>query len=183
MRVFRVGNRGSFDVPMQKVLLLNASYEPLHICTWKRAIVLLLKGKAVEVEKCDNRTLSPDLALPLVIRLQQYINMPRKSIPLTRKNLMHRDKYTCQYCGKTGGDLTVDHIMPRSRGGRDEWENVVVACLKCNVSKGNRTPEEAGLKMRTRPTRPGNFVHFELSKQWSDSADVYDIWQKYMYGT
>lgn len=165
---------------MQKVLLLNASYEPLHVCSWKRAIVLLLKGKAVTVESHEP---IPDhvATLPSVIRMQYYIKMPHKQIPLTRKNLMHRDRYTCQYCGKMGSDLTIDHIYPRSRGGKDEWENVTVACLKCNVSKGNKTPEEAGLTLRSKPTRPGNFLFFELSKQWH-TATHYETWQKYMYG-
>jgi 5-methylcytosine-specific restriction endonuclease McrA len=166
---------------VQKVLLLNASYEPLNICSWKRAVVLLLKGKAIEVER-NGKQLTPDMPLPLVIRLQHYIKIPHKSIPLTRKNLMHRDKYMCQYCGKTGGDLTVDHILPRSRGGKDEWENVVVACLRCNVGKGSRTPEEAGLSIRTKPVRPVNFAYFELSKQWS-YAKEYNVWEKYLYGT
>ncbi len=166
---------------MQKVLLLNASYEPLNVCSWKRAVVLLLKGKAVEVEQ-QGQIIGRDMSLPLVIRLQHYIKMPHKSIPLTRKNLMHRDKYTCQYCGKTGGDLTIDHIMPKSRGGKDEWENVVIACLRCNVTKGNRTPEEAGMQMRTRPLRPVNFVYFELSKQWN-TAKEFGTWEKYLYGT
>jgi 5-methylcytosine-specific restriction endonuclease McrA len=144
-------------------------------------VVLILKGKAIEVER-NGKQLAPDLPLPLVIRLRHYINIPHKAVPLTRKNLMHRDKHTCQYCGKGGGDLTIDHIMPKSRGGRDEWENVVVACLRCNVGKGNRTPEEAGLKMRTKPMRPINFAYFELSKQW-DQAKEYSTWEKYLYGT
>lgn len=165
---------------MEKVLLLNASYEPLNITTWKRAIVLLLKGKAEQIEH-NGRQLAPNVPLPLVIRLNHYIKIPHKRVPLTRKNLMHRDKHTCQYCGKKGNDLTIDHVMPRSRGGKDMWENVVVACLKCNVSKGSRTPEEAQMKMRTKPHAPGNFAYFELSKQW-DAAKGYDVWQKYLYG-
>lgn len=166
---------------MQKVLLLNASYEPLNICSWKRAVVLLLKGKAIEVEH-NGKQICPDMALPLVIRLQHYISIPHKAVPLTRKNLMHRDKNTCQYCGKTGGDLTIDHIVPKSRGGEDDWENMVAACLRCNVGKGNKTPEEAGLSIRVKPIRPTNFAYFELSKQWN-SAKEYNIWEKYLYGT
>ncbi len=166
---------------MQKVLLLNASYEPLNICSWRRAIVLLLKGKAVQVEH-NGKMLNPDMPLPLVIRLQHYINIPHKHVPLTRKNLMHRDKYTCQYCGKTGNDMTIDHVLPRSRGGKDEWENMVVACLRCNVGKGNKTPEEAGLTFRSKPMRPINFAYFELTKQWN-TAKEYSVWEKYLYGT
>lgn len=166
---------------MNKVLLLNASYEPLNICDWKRAVVLLLKGKATAVEE-NGKDLREDLRLPTVIRLMYYIKIPHKSIPLTRKNLMHRDKYTCQYCGKKGHDLTIDHIHPKSRGGKDEWENVVVACVRCNVGKGNRTPDEADMKLMTKPLRPVNFIYFELSKQWSN-AQYYNDWQKYLYGT
>jgi len=166
---------------LEKVLLLNASYEPLNICTWKRAVVLLLKGKAVQVEH-NGKQLAENVPLPTVIRLQHYIKIPHKAVPLSRKNVMHRDKHTCQYCGKSGGDLTIDHIMPRSRGGRDEWENVVVACLRCNVGKGSRTPDEANLTLRTKPLRPVNFMYFELSKQWHSTKD-YGVWEKYMYGT
>ncbi len=166
---------------MHKVLLLNASYEPLNICSWKRAVVLLLKGKAVEVEQ-NGHYLAPGVPQPLVIRLQQYIKIPHKTVPLTRKNLMHRDKHTCQYCARPGGNLTIDHIVPRSKGGQDEWENVVVACLSCNVRKGSKSPEEAGLSLRSKPVRPINFAYFELSKQWHAIRE-YNVWEKYLYGT
>lgn len=171
-----------------KVLLLNASYEPLHVCTWRRAIILLLKGKAViEVESPHSpahKANSPhSLALPLVIRLQYYVRLPRKTIPLTRKNLMHRDRYTCQYCTKSGSDMTIDHIIPKSRGGRDEWENVVVACHHCNVKKGSRTPDEANMPLRCRPIRPINCVSFEVSKHNHMPQNAIEEWQKYMYGT
>ncbi|MBY0405022.1 MAG: HNH endonuclease [Cyanobacteria bacterium] len=163
-----------------KVLLLNSSYEPLHICSWKRAIILLIKGKAVQVEFHPEKILGGGFHLPLVIRLLYYVKMPYKEIPLTRKNLMHRDNYFCQYCGKQN-DLTIDHVMPRSRGGKDTWDNVVVACLRCNVKKGNKTPAEAGMDLKRKPCSPFNFVNFELSKQRQAANRDYDQWRKYLY--
>lgn len=164
---------------MSKVLLLNSSYEPLHICSWKRAIILLIKGKAETVER-NGKNLGSGWHLPLVIRLLYYVKIPHKDIPLTRRNIMHRDNYTCQYCGKKS-DLTIDHVIPRSRGGKDTWDNVVIACLRCNVLKGSRTPKEAGMELKTKPCRPFNFIQFELSKQNHVSKREYDYWRKYLY--
>ncbi len=99
---------------------------------------------------------------------------------MTRRNVMHRDNYTCQYCGKKS-DLTIDHVIPRSRGGKDVWDNVVVACLRCNVTKGSRTPREAGFELNTRPCRPFNFIQFELSKQNHVTQKEFIQWKKYLY--
>lgn len=164
---------------LSKVLLLNSSYEPLHICSWRRAVVLLLKGKAVEVEK-NGRLLSNGWHMPLVIRLLHYVKIPHKEIPMSRRNIMHRDNYTCQYCGRKS-ELTIDHVIPRSRGGKDTWDNVVVACLRCNVNKGSKTPREAGMKLDKKPCRPFHFIQFELSKQHHVSRHEYRQWQKYLY--
>lgn len=164
---------------MSKVLLLNSSYEPLHICSWKRALILLIKGKAETVER-NGREVRSGWHLPLVIRLLYYVKIPHKDIPMTRRNVMHRDDYTCQYCGKKS-DLTIDHVIPRSKGGKDVWDNVVVACLRCNVSKGNRTVKEAGLELKRRPCRPFNFIQFELSKQNHVSQNEFTQWKKYLY--
>jgi 5-methylcytosine-specific restriction endonuclease McrA len=164
---------------LSKVLLLNSSYEPLHICSWKRAIILLIKGKAEAVER-NGREVASGWHLPLVIRLLYYVKIPHKDIPMTRRNVMHRDDYTCQYCGKKS-DLTIDHVIPRSRGGKDAWDNVVVACLRCNVTKGSRTPKEAGYELNTRPCRPFNFIQFELSKQNHVTQKEFTQWKKYLY--
>ena len=103
---------------MSKVLVLNASYEPLNITTWRRAVVLMLKGKAEGIEH-NGRVIYADFSLPTVIRLRHYVNVPYKAIPLTRRNVLYRDEYHCQYCGISAGDsLTIDHVVPRSRGGR-----------------------------------------------------------------
>ena len=96
--------------------MLNASFEPLNITSWRRAIVLIIKGKAEQVEH-NGKLIYSDLHLPTVIRLRQYVRLPYKEIPLTRRNLLHRDAHTCQYCGYAGEGLTLDHVTPRSRGG------------------------------------------------------------------
>lgn len=164
---------------LRQVLLLNSTYEPINICSWKRAIVLVIKGKAVQVE-FNSQQLGAGYHLPLVIRLLYYVKIPHKDIPLTRKNLMHRDSYTCQYCGNRN-HLTVDHVMPRSRGGKDEWENVVVACHQCNVFKGNRTPKEAGMTLGKKLSRPYGFINFELSKHHYKDFRRFREWRKYLF--
>jgi 5-methylcytosine-specific restriction endonuclease McrA len=163
---------------LSKVLVLNASYEPLNICTWRRAVVLLMKGKAEQIEH-NGKLIYTNLPVPTVIRLRSYVKIPYKEISLSRRNLLHRDNYTCQYCGDRRHDLTIDHIVPRSKGGTDSWENVVAACLKCNVKKGDRTPKEANMVMTTTPRRPPSHVYFEISKH---AASGEFSWKKYVIG-
>jgi 5-methylcytosine-specific restriction endonuclease McrA len=158
--------------------VLNASYEPLNICTWRRAVVLLMKGKAEQIEH-NGKLIYTNLPVPTVIRLRSYVKIPYKEISLSRRNLLHRDNYTCQYCGDRRHDLTIDHIVPRSKGGTDSWENVVAACLKCNVKKGDRTPKEANMVMATTPRRPPSHVYFEISKH---AASGEFSWKKYVIG-
>lgn len=163
---------------MEKVLLLNASYEPLNVCSWKRAIVLLMKGKAEEIEH-NGHLINKSIPAPTVIRLIHYVAVPYKELPFNRKNIIHRDNHTCQYCGKKSSDLSVDHIIPRSRGGKSSWENVITACVKCNTKKADRTPLEAGMRMLKKPVKPVNYIHFELTKL---SANAFDLWGKYLAG-
>ncbi len=164
---------------MGKVLVLNASYEPLNITSWRRAIVLLLKGKAEQVEH-NGRVVYHNIPLPTVIRLRHYIKVPYKEIPLTRKNILHRDSHSCQYCGYTGEDLTLDHVVPRSRGGGEFWENMVTACVRCNIKKGNRTPKEANMPLRQVPRRPHSSLYFEVTKHVK--SGVHQEWRKYVIG-
>lgn len=145
-----------------KVLVLNQNYEPLSVCTVRKAVILLWLGKAEMVAHRSNRvlrTVSSAYPYPSIVRLSLYIHVPYKKVELTRKNILRRDDHRCVYCGKTTPPLTVDHIMPRSRHGGDTWENLVCACVRCNNRKGNRTPEEAGMKLRVKPFRP-NHVTF-----------------------
>jgi 5-methylcytosine-specific restriction endonuclease McrA len=164
---------------MGKVLVLNASFEPLNITSWRRAVVLLLKGKAEQLEH-NGKFLYKDFPLPSVIRLRQYVRVPYKEIPLTRRNILERDRNTCQYCDRKGDQLTLDHVIPRSRGGGDTWENLVAACVRCNVKKGNRTPKEAGMVLLFQPRRPHSSLHFEIIKHTQDDRN--QEWKKYVIG-
>ena len=165
---------------MVQVLVLNASYEPLNITTWRRATVLMLKGKAERLEENPNLKIRPDTNLPTVIRLRNFIKVPYRDIPLTRKNILQRDNNCCQYCGYQGPKLSIDHILPRSKGGSDEWENVTTACLSCNVIKGNRTPEEANMNLKTKPHKPLNNLSFEATRQINSGK--HKEWGKYVIG-
>lgn len=139
---------------------------------------MLLKGKAEQIEH-NGKMVSEDLPLPTVIRLRSYVKIPYKEISLSRRNVLHRDSYTCQYCSDRRHDLTIDHIIPRSRGGADTWDNVVAACLRCNVKKGDRTPREASMPLLTTPRRPVSHVSFEISKH---SLSGQTSWDKYLIG-
>jgi 5-methylcytosine-specific restriction endonuclease McrA len=166
---------------VNRVLVLNATYEPLSIISVQRAVVLLLKEKAELIESAQERLHAAYLSLPvpLVIRLVYYVRVPRPvMLAPTRHSVLLRDNYTCQYCGSTPGrvNLTLDHVLPRSRGGATSWENVVTACRACNVRKGDHTPEEARMDLRRRPGRP-NYVAFLLLAD----AGLHDVWSKYAF--
>jgi 5-methylcytosine-specific restriction endonuclease McrA len=161
--------------------VLNATFEPLHIVSVRRAVVLLLKEKAEVIEATQARIRSENLALdmPLVIRLVYYVRVPhRLLLPLTRRTVLARDQYTCQYCGAqpAKGSLTLDHVVPRSRGGEHRWENVVSACIPCNQRKGGRIPREAGMTLLSRPTRPRYAAVVLLGKMRG-----HEVWRKYVY--
>ena len=167
---------------MQRVLVLNATYEPLSIISVQRAVVLLLKEKAELVEAAAERMRASrvNMPVPLVIRLVYYVRIPHPVVLApTRRSVCLRDNYTCQYCGATPGKglLTLDHVLPRSRGGQTSWENVVTACRTCNMRKGDRTPEEAHMVLRRRPGRP-HYVAFLMLSEGSHR----DVWGKYVYG-
>jgi len=145
----------------RKVLVLNQTYEPLTVCHAKRAITLLFLGKAEMIEKANGimvRSVSMALPLPLVLRLNYYVKVERKEIPLTKTNVMKRDNYTCQYCGKQKTRMTIDHVIPKEKGGKDVWENLVCACEECNTKKGNRTPAQAGMRLLKKPKKPHYFT-------------------------
>ena len=139
------------------MLLLNATYEPLTAISPRRAIVLMLRDRADVVHDAPDGPLihSADrcLSVPTVIRLRTYVRVPyRAQVPMTRAALMHRDRHRCGYCG--GKADTIDHVLPRSRGGADSWENLVACCLRCNNMKGDRTPQEMGWDLRWVPQPP-----------------------------
>ncbi|MEE4310501.1 MAG: HNH endonuclease [candidate division KSB1 bacterium] len=152
-----------------QVLVLNQNYEPMTITDAKKAIILIYLGKAELVEKHDSllvRSVTVALPMPSIVRLTRYISVPRKRIVLSRKNIVKRDGHRCQYCGTTHGPITVDHVIPKGRGGKDTWENLVCACTRCNNKKGNRTPEEANMTLARRPQKPSHifFIRYFIGK-------------------
>ncbi|MBN2357414.1 HNH endonuclease [candidate division KSB1 bacterium] len=146
-----------------KVLLLNQNYEPLTVVSAKKAIVLFYLEKAEIIEKRDWLVRSQHLAFPLpsIIRLLRYIYIPHKHVELSRRNILKRDNFRCQYCLTTKGPFTVDHVVPRTLGGADTWENLVCACVSCNNKKGNRTPERANMKLLKKPRRPSHIFFIQ----------------------
>ncbi len=162
------------------VLVLNASYEPLNVVSVRRAVVLLLKEKAQLVETAESVLRSEHITLPkpVVIRLVTYVRIPHRwNLPVSRRGVLARDGYTCQYCGTQPGkrNLTVDHVVPRSRGGSKCWENLVAACAPCNRRKGGRLAKEVGMRLVSKPARPRYialaFIEGEVRNE---------VWQKYL---
>ena len=145
---------------MESTLLLNASYEPLKVVDWRKAITLWCQGKVevISVYPREVRSVSLTVKLPSVIRLLRYITIKRhfNQVPFSRVNIYARDHYCCQYCGRKfpPDGLTFDHVVPVRYGGRKEWENIVTSCVRCNRRKGGRTPEEAGMAIIRSPSRP-----------------------------
>lgn len=142
----------------KQVLVLNAGYEPLSLVSVRRAVILLLHEKAELLEATQQMisSASRSIPIPLVIRLVHYVKLPHRRVPATRSAVMLRDAYTCQYCGDTPGrgNLTVDHVVPRSRGGVHDWHNLVTACKRCNQKKGSLTPDEAMMHLLRKPFEP-----------------------------
>lgn len=163
-------------VLQRPTLVLNRNWQPIHVATVARALVMVYQGTALVVDPEDFSTyswsdwtqLAPTdgesfiqgvsfrLKVPEVITLREFDRVPYSGVPFSRRNLFKRDHNTCQYCGQQfpPDQLTIDHVIPRARGGESTWENCVLACVDCNRRKGNRTPEEAGMRLRRRPTRP-----------------------------
>ncbi|MEK7405064.1 MAG: HNH endonuclease [Acidobacteriota bacterium] len=164
------------------VLVLNASYEPINICAARRALVLILKGVATpqEFSYILVHSVRSAMKLPSVIRLLEYRRIPRQNRPLSRKNILMRDRYTCQYCQRTlpSAELTLDHVVPRSRSGETAWENLVACCHPCNNRKGGRTPEEAGMKLARLPRPFTLHTSRHLMRLLGKGEDQ---WRKYLF--
>lgn len=156
----------------EKVLILNQDFSAIAVCTVHKAFLLVYLDKAELINKADNcflRTVDKAFPVPSVIRLQRYVRVPYHGISLSRHNVLRRDNYSCQYCGAVK-NLTLDHLLPRSRGGETNWQNLVTACMRCNTRKGDRTPEEAGLKLIRKPVRPTlqSFLQLHLNTHNQD---------------
>ncbi len=162
----------------RSVLVLNQNYEPLNICRVRRAIVLVYEDKAEMLEDGSGfiHSASREFPLPSVIRLSYIIKRPRPKRRLTRLEVFNRDRYTCQYCGKEARQLTLDHVLPRYRGGEQTWENVVSACIPCNRRKAGRTPKEAGMRLMNCPCPPRDHLPFYIPLPLKTQTQ----WQKYL---
>ncbi|MFC1767936.1 HNH endonuclease [Candidatus Margulisiibacteriota bacterium] len=158
-----------------KVLVLNTTFLPINICSWKRAITLVFKGKADGIESSPKK-INGKFMLPMVIKLKKYIPLPYNGVIFTRRNVFLRDNFTCQYCGKKTR-LTIDHIVPKSRGGEDTWSNVAVSCVRCNNKKGDMSLEDAEMKLQGTPYKPPSGLYLQMTRY--NSAP--DSWQSYFF--
>lgn len=162
---------------MRRVLVLNQDYSPISVCSAERAFLLLYLEKAELIHQAEDielRSVNASYPMPSVIRLSRYIVIPYKRVMLTRQNLFKRDRNACLYCGSTK-DLTLDHVLPKSRGGESNWTNLATACKKCNSIKGNKTPEEADMSLSEEPFKP-SYIMFVRNFSGFTSQD----WLKYL---
>ncbi len=163
------------------VLVLNQNYEPLNVCNLPRAFRLLFGAKAevVEYDHQTIRTPRTSYRAPSVIRLQHHVRRPRPRVRLSRREVFARDNHTCQYCGRQGHDLTLDHVVPRHRGGSHTWENLVAACKACNHRKGGRTPDEARVRLLRAPHEPRSDVYSLFAPYLADERN--GPWRGYLF--
>jgi len=161
----------------QKVLVLNQDYQALSICSAERAFVLVYMRKAELVEHSRHyhlHSVTQRFHMPTIIRLYSFVRLPYKKVVLSRSNIFRRDDNTCQYCG-VRHNLTLDHIIPRSKGGKDTWENLTTACQKCNTRKGNLSLEEAGYTIKRKPFRPSYIMYLR-----DFTGKIEDEWRPFL---
>lgn len=162
------------------VLVLNANYEPINICNTRRAISLILAGKADMVMNGRGwiRTVSQQFPRPSIIRLEYMVHRPRPRVKFSRREVFRRDNYTCQYCGRKLQNLTIDHVIPKRLGGEHTWTNVVTACAACNHRKGGRTLQEAHMKLLHPPKEPPASAMYIFGRHLAENKE----WEEYIRG-
>lgn len=155
------------------VLVLNANFEPINVCSTRRAIGLILSGKAALVlnGRGEIQTVSRAYPRPSIIRLEKMVKRPRPRVRLTKREILRRDDYTCQYCGQHPSYLTIDHVIPRRLGGKHTWENLVAACPACNHRKGGRTLEQAQMKLLRQPAEPPASASYIFGRHLKENLD------------
>jgi 5-methylcytosine-specific restriction endonuclease McrA len=165
---------------MNAVLVLNHDYQPLNVTSFRRAVGLLCLGKAhaVETDSTVFRAERVAIRMPTVLRLNHHVRRPTPVLRISRKAVFARDDHTCQYCGARNVPLTLDHVIPRERGGNTDWANLVCSCTKCNNRKGNQTPEEAGLRLRRKPFRPKFIPYISYTKFLAAAGNP--MWRPYL---
>jgi 5-methylcytosine-specific restriction endonuclease McrA len=167
---------------VDRTLLLNTTFEPLAVVSWRKAVTLLFLDKVEVISEYDRevRSVSARIRLPSVIRLLHFVRNDRLNVRFSRKNIFLRDDHTCQYCGDRfePRQLTCDHVMPKSRGGTTDWTNIVTSCVYCNLKKGDKLPEEVDMHPRRKPTRPSGFhvLMFSLGVK-----SLPDYWKEYAF--
>lgn len=162
------------------VLLLNSDYEPLNICSAVRALTLVMVGKA-EVAHGEGATIATvrgTVTAPLVLRMRYHVKRPLPQLKLCRQTILARDNHTCQYCGKTGRDLTIDHVVPRRAGGGHSWDNLVACCRRCNLKKSDKVLTQTSMKLTRQPRRPRYVPYVSLAKYLK--AQNNDVWRLYL---
>lgn len=166
---------------MQRTLLLSCGYEPLATIGWQRAITLLTLNKVevIETYDCDIRSVHLVIKMPAVVRLFSAFRRHKKMVKFSRQNVLARDRWKCQYCGdkKATHELTYDHVVPRAQGGITCWENIVTCCEECNARKANRTPQQAGMRLRKEPERPTWVPIYTVTLKGS----LPEQWANYLY--
>jgi len=162
------------------VLVLNSNYEPLNVCNMRRAISLMLLGKAEVLAHHESpvSTIKGDYRAPSVLKMRYQVRRPMPQLRLSRHSVLARDNYTCQYCGVRGKDLTIDHVVPKWAGGPHTWDNLVACCRRCNLKKGDKTPQQAHMKLARKPKRP-HFVPY-LSLPLYLKAQGKEDWRMYL---
>lgn len=158
---------------LEPVLVLNANFEPIHVCSTRRAIGLIINGKASLVlnGRGEIKTVSISYPRPSIIRLEKMIKRPRPTVRLTKREVLRRDEFTCQYCGQKVNLLTVDHVIPRHMGGKHSWDNLVAACPACNHHKGGRTIEQAQMRLLHKPHEPAATAGYLFSRHLGENQE------------
>lgn len=163
-----------------EVLLLNSDFEPLNVCNVRRAMALILLGKADVLQAAERaiRTAGGELVAPSIVKMRYHVRRPMPELRLSRHSVLARDNYTCQYCGQRGKELTIDHVVPRWMGGGHAWDNLVACCRRCNLKKADKTPKQARMSLARAPRRPHFIPYISLPSYLK--ARERDDWQMYL---
>ena len=167
-----------------EVLILNSDYEPLNVCNMRRALALVLLGKAEVLHVAEHRcvrTYTSAWPSPSVLKLRHHVRRPLPQLRLSRRSVFARDDYQCQYCGISGRDLTIDHVIPKRMGGPASWENLVTCCRKCNAKKGDKVLHQTGMRLRREPRRPRFVPYISLAKYVAGQKN--EVWRIYLPAT